>query len=180
MSKYRIFMFVAAMIVFSYSMKFMITQRNPDNFIDDVPINYGPSVTEVRSKAILNNIKSAKKVTYVNIWATWCDPCIKEIPDIVKLKDRFPANEFQVILISADSPKKKREVQQFLSTYGVTFPSYLMSPAEPDFLKKLNPNAPEALPLSLLFSKDGFLLDSWEGYTPLDKMAARISDSHRF
>ena len=61
-----------------------------------------------------------KKLILVNFWATWCPPCIKEIPDLLNLKKRFE-KEIEIIFVSVDAnptkviPKflKKNELENF-------------------------------------------------------------------
>ena len=47
-----------------------------------------------------------KKLILINFWATWCPPCIKEIPDLIKLGKKFE-NEIEVIFVSVDANPKK-------------------------------------------------------------------------
>lgn len=50
-----------------------------------------------------SRIKQAGNATLViNFWATWCQPCVEELPHFEKLKDKFPDNDIQVILVSLD------------------------------------------------------------------------------
>jgi thiol-disulfide isomerase/thioredoxin len=49
--------------------------------------------------------KSDNKVHVINFWATWCKPCVKELPFIDALTDKYP-NEIKVTLVSLDFPRK--------------------------------------------------------------------------
>ena len=62
------------------------------------------------------------KVVLVNFWATWCPPCRKEIPDLVKLYDRFQSKGFVVLAISDE---EKAKVEPFMRERGVPFPVLL-------------------------------------------------------
>ncbi len=62
------------------------------------------------------------KVVLVNFWATWCPPCRKEIPDLVKLYDRFQSKGFVVLAISDE---EKSKVEPFMRERGVPFPVLL-------------------------------------------------------
>ena len=61
-----------------------------------------------------------KKLILVNFWATWCPPCIKEIPDLLNLRKRFE-RDIEIIFVSVDAnptkviPKflKKNELENF-------------------------------------------------------------------
>ncbi len=56
--------------------------------------------------------KTENKVLVINFWATWCPPCIKEIPHLLKLKQRFE-NQLEVYFVSVDFNVKK-SVPKFL------------------------------------------------------------------
>lgn len=59
------------------------------------------------------------KVVYVNIWATWCPPCVDEIPDIQKLAEAHP-DELAVIGVSIDDSRE--DVEAFVAENGCTYP----------------------------------------------------------
>ena len=63
------------------------------------------------------------KIVFVNFWATWCPPCIAEMPSIQKLYDQFKGNEsFVFLLVDVDhQPQKSRE---FLRARGMDLPLY--------------------------------------------------------
>ena len=70
----------------------------------------------------------SKNILIINFWATWCAPCIKEMPDLLKLEDKL-GKKFKVIFISLDSdpsvsiPKfvKKNKLKDFSSFIDVDF-----------------------------------------------------------
>ena len=60
------------------------------------------------------------KVVLLNIWATWCPPCVEEIPSLNRLKQEMQGNKFQLISINyAESPQHIRE---FMRKVAVDFP----------------------------------------------------------
>ena len=64
----------------------------------------------------------AGKVVVLNAWATWCPPCRKEMPDLVRLSKLLPADKFMVIGLSVDNSLE--DVKNFVSEQNVTFPMY--------------------------------------------------------
>ena len=58
------------------------------------------------------------KPVLLNFWATWCAPCVLEMPNIQKFYEDYPG-EFQVLAINADEPELK--IQRFVEDMGLTF-----------------------------------------------------------
>ena len=68
----------------------------------------------------LNN--SRGKVIFINLWATWCPPCVGEMPEIQKLYDHFKNNDkIEFYLITND---KLDKIKAFISKRGYSFPTY--------------------------------------------------------
>lgn len=62
-------------------------------------------------------------VTILNFWATWCPPCIKEMPSIQKLHEQMKGTSFRVVAISVG--EKRKTVEDFIAKNKYTFPVYL-------------------------------------------------------
>ncbi|BDM66124.1 alkyl hydroperoxide reductase [Shewanella sp. NFH-SH190041] len=58
------------------------------------------------------------KVVMVNMWATWCPPCVRELPSLDKLAHKFSTDDFVVLPISIDAQGQK-QVQPFLKSLGM-------------------------------------------------------------
>ena len=63
------------------------------------------------------------KVVFLNIWATWCLPCIKEMPAMQVLNQRLKDRKFQMLPISIDNGWE--EVNKFYKDYSLTLPAFL-------------------------------------------------------
>jgi cytochrome c biogenesis protein CcmG, thiol:disulfide interchange protein DsbE len=61
------------------------------------------------------------EVVVINLWATWCIPCITEMPSIQRLYDRFRARGLKVVGIAVDDPPFADRVATFVRERGVTF-----------------------------------------------------------
>ena len=59
---------------------------------------------EIKKKILKK--KSDKKLFLINFWATWCPPCIKEIPELIRLKEKYK-KDIEVVFISVDSNPSK-------------------------------------------------------------------------
>jgi thiol-disulfide isomerase/thioredoxin len=63
------------------------------------------------------------RLVLVNFWATWCGPCIKEMPELAALQNEYAAFGLQVIGAAADTTENLKEVRQFIKTAKINFPS---------------------------------------------------------
>jgi len=88
------------------------------------------------------------KVTLINFWATWCGPCRAEIPDLVKLQDKYP-NELQIIGISEDEAPPEA-VRAFVAEQKM---NYAVGMTTPDIEKQF-PGI-SALPTTVIVDKAG-------------------------
>jgi peroxiredoxin len=60
-------------------------------------------------------------VTFVNVWATWCAPCEREMPMLQKLYEEFAPRGFRLVAISADAPGSEEAIREFVTRFGLTF-----------------------------------------------------------
>ena len=57
---------------------------------------------------------TSNKYRLINVWATWCGPCVKEFPDLVEISRKFDMRDFEVVSISLDKPDDKAKAEAFL------------------------------------------------------------------
>ena len=65
------------------------------------------------------------KLRLVNLWATWCGPCVIEMPELVNINRIYRARAFEMVTISGDVPGKKDDVIKFLKNKQVSCTNYL-------------------------------------------------------
>ena len=97
------------------------------------------------------------KVVLVNFWATWCPPCRKEIPDLIKLQRDYRSKGLQVIGVTYP-PQKLAEVRRFVRRAKVNYPVGLGSKET-----KLLLTTSETLPMTIVIGTDGRIRDIIEG-----------------
>lgn len=83
-----------------------------------MPVALGTHRTDVRPKSIADY---QGKVVLLNIWATWCDPCRNEMPNIEKLHQELGPAGLKVVAISIDQPGMEPSIREFAQQYGLTF-----------------------------------------------------------
>jgi thiol-disulfide isomerase/thioredoxin len=91
------------------------------------------------------------RVTMVNFWATWCEPCRDEVPLLLKIRQKYLHRGLEVVGIGIDNAPK---MPQFASMYGISYPLLVGTWGHLRLLGRLaNPGG--ALPYSLVLSRSG-------------------------
>jgi thiol-disulfide isomerase/thioredoxin len=93
----------------------------------------------------------------VNFWATFCDPCRDEFPDLVKIDNDYRPQSLQFVTVSLDDLTDiKTEVPKFLDAMKATGPAYLLDANDPEpAIKLMDPRWSGALPATFLFNGKG-------------------------
>lgn len=98
-------------------------------------------------------------VLVVNFWATWCPPCLKEIPDFIRMQEKLRARGVQFVGIAADQPEK---VRQFAAKYRMNYPVLLADMAVVEITKQAG-NQAGGLPFTVILDREGKWVSSESG-----------------
>jgi thiol-disulfide isomerase/thioredoxin len=131
-----------------------------------------------------------KKLRLINVWATWCGPCVKEFPGLVLISRRLGSRDFELITISVDDPGQTNRVQQFLTRQhaavsnrlqrslkdeGRKTNNYLFTGANTDALMKaLDPQAAGPVPHTVLVAPSGKILFRQSGEVDAAELQAKV------
>lgn len=98
---------------------------------------------------------SSDTVYVLNFWATWCGPCVQELPDFEKLNSNFANQKVQVILVSNDFSKTlETKVKPFVLEHQLKSKVVLMGETDPNtWINLVSPDWSGALPATLIISK---------------------------
>ncbi|MEW6335948.1 MAG: redoxin domain-containing protein [Acidobacteriota bacterium] len=114
------------------------------------------------------------KVVLVNVWATWCEPCREEFPDLLRLRREERSRGLELILVSADFERQAATAQAFLREQGVDFPSLLKSGDDMDFIEGLEPRWSGSLPATFVYDRSGRLVEYWEGMADYETLRGKV------
>ena len=107
----------------------------------------------------------------LNFWATWCPPCVKELPEFDRLYRSRTGNGVQVIGLAIDQPAA---VRQFLARQPVSFPIGLAGFEGSDLSRRLG-NRDGALPFTVVMDRNGRLRHRKLGPTEFGELSSWIA-----
>ncbi len=111
-------------------------------------------IDKVKLEKLIKNRKG--KVLFLNIWASWCPPCKKEFPDLVKLADKYKNSNVEIVGLSVDDRSDLHsDVIPFLQKNNVNFKIYIQNFKSIDELISFFPKWEGAIPLTVIFDKNG-------------------------
>lgn len=110
----------------------------------------------------------------VNFWATWCKPCIEELPIFEKVAQTYTQQPVKIILVSQDAKTRAVQVNDFLQKNKYTSESFILSAGNPNvWIDKIDSNWSGTIPMTL-FYKNGnkiyFHEGDYETYDELEKI----------
>ena len=104
------------------------------------------------------------KYRLINLWATWCGPCVIEFPEFITMQRMYGGRDFEFVSISTDGPKKKEKVQVFLKDKSSAVKNYLYTSDDKyPLIEAVDKNWPGALPYTMLVAPGGEIVYSHEG-----------------
>ena len=143
----------------------------------DLASKTGLHLIPATGKEVLEAIKKTDAdVVLVNAWATWCQPCVEEFPDIMAVHQKYKNRGLKLIFISADFENQADDALAFLKTQGVDFPTYLKSGKDMAFINTLDPDWSGALPATWIYDSTGNKRHFWQGKTSHEIFEKKILD----
>jgi thiol-disulfide isomerase/thioredoxin len=109
------------------------------------------------------------KVVIIDFWATWCQPCKKEMPGYQKLLDRYGSRGFAVIGFKFDTMMDMEDPVLFAKKIGVRYP---LAVADDDLKQKFG--GVEGLPTTMLYDRQGILRDKVIGFEYTDVIESEL------
>ena len=118
------------------------------------------TVEDIDVQGIKDLVKNtSEKLRLINIWATWCGPCIAEFSDFVIIDRMYRGRPFEYISISADKPEKKAEVLKFLKKNEASNKNYIFNKDDVyQMIEAVDPDWQGGIPYTLLVEPGGKII----------------------
>ena len=140
-----------------------IVQKVYDKWATE-PVNV-EMIDEPGLKELLKN--KSDKLRLINVWATWCGPCVAEFDEFITINRMYRGRDFEFISISADNPSNKEKVQKFLKKQQASNKNYLFSVDDKyKLIEIVDPKWEGALPYTILVEPGGKIVYAKQG--PID------------
>ena len=110
------------------------------------------------------------RVVILNFWATYCGPCVKEMPDLAAIQNQYAALGVQVIGASAETLAEQKEVRKFVTDLKINFPIWLGATTADMTRFGLGP----ALPGTAIIGRDGKIVATYPGVITLADLKKQL------
>lgn len=138
-----------------------------------------PRLVPAGASELLDEVRRpGARATVVNVWATWCVPCVKEMPELLQLERAYRDRGLRLVLVSADFDSAAPVA--FLAKRGVTFDTWYKTGGDQEFIDALDPRWTGALPATVVFDAEGNRRAFWEGgadYERFEQAVLAVLDS---
>lgn len=111
------------------------------------------------------------KTLIVNFWATWCPPCVDEMPELSALQQEIAAKNMQIVGIGIDSPSK---IAQFSAEYKISYPLYAGGMHGTELARQLG-NQSGGLPFTILIDRHGQVKKTYLGRLKMEELRKDLS-----
>lgn len=104
------------------------------------------------------------KLRLINVWATWCGPCVLEYPDFIEMQRMYGDRAFEFVSISADKPERKEKALKFLEKKNSALTNYIFAKDDQyALIEAIDPEWQGALPYTVLVEPGGKRVYSQQG-----------------
>jgi thiol-disulfide isomerase/thioredoxin len=136
------------------------------------------TISEEGIRNLLQN--HSDKLRLINVWATWCGPCVGEFPEFITMNRMYRKRDFEFISISADELSKQNKALQFLQKQEASSKNYIFSGDNKyKLIEAIDPKWPGALPYTLLVEPGGKIVFAKEGaIDPAELKKAIVEDQY--
>ena len=123
------------------------------------------TLTDINGTEVSLSQFVGKGAIVISFWATWCKPCVAEMPHLQRMYEKRKGEGFVVLAVSLDGPETEAEVAPFVKSKGFTFP--VLIDTETRAASLYNPR--RAAPFTVVIDRHGKIVKKREGFNPGDE-----------
>lgn len=150
--------------VFGCSTKWKYKQESSE--AEETKLNAEPVTLGAANESELKKLRGnpTGKYLLVNFWATWCGPCVHELPDLVDTYRMYRGRDFDLVTVSANMPDERNSALKLLQKVHASNRNLLFASEDVEALQKaFDPNWESGVPYTVLLSPSGEVLYRKEG-----------------
>jgi len=151
----RVSVLTSVMIVFAVFLGLSV-QQTWGGSQNQQPLEF--SLPDIKGKLQAGN-QWLGKIVVINFWATWCSPCLKEIPAFIELQNNYKQQEVQFVGIAIDDLEP---VKEYLDSVNSNYPQLIAGDAGIALAKQLG-NTANAVPFTIIINQEGKIVRQHAG-----------------
>ncbi len=143
----------------------------PQAAVQAAPVRVGPAQLTTATQLRKALAKYRGQVIVLNFWATWCTPCLREIPDVLALEQELSPRGLKLLGVSMNEPAELASVvEPFRRQYFPAFTTYLRNEPDMDSIASVVDAAwNEILPTTWVLGRDGKVVAKIQGRKTRDE-----------
>jgi thiol-disulfide isomerase/thioredoxin len=164
--------FLILIFVFAFSAQIFAQKTDGEKAL---PVAVSPKVTQINEIALKKLLKPNGKPLLINFWATWCDPCREEFPDLVKINEDYKGKIDFITVSLDDLAEINRDVPKFLTEMKAGMPAFLLKPRNDETaIMMVSKNWHGGLPFTILFNEKGETIYFREAKVKIDILRGHL------
>lgn len=136
-----------------------------------------PDWIEVDAETIGERLRAhASPFLLVNVWSTWCEPCVEEMPMLVRVAREHEGRGLALVLISADPRAQRDAARALLREHGGPLPGWIKTGPDDAFVRALHEGWSGVLPATLLLDRERRVVRFFSEQVREDELRAAIDE----
>lgn len=149
------------------------SQRSvPSSPVPQAPLE---ALTDISADGVQAALRAAPgRVLLVNLWSTWCRPCMEEMPRLLSLAAQHRDDGLGSMFISMDIAASRDDALRFMAEQHAPAPSHIRVGRDADFIPVMHGEWSGTLPATILFDESRRPQHIWVGEVPMDELERAV------
>lgn len=139
-------------------------------------VSVRPTVKRIDTAGLRKLLKPNGKPLLINFWATWCDPCREEFPELVKIDAEYKGNIDLITVSLDDLAEINRDVPKFLAEMKASMPAFLLKAVDEDAaIATVSRDWTGGLPFTILIDEKGGVAFTKQGKVKIEDLRGLLN-----